>query len=276
MIPLYRGPKFYNYPHTLEEADIVLFGAPHEPTEAYTAKRIKNTSLLREASNWIEDNSLTTPQYYSSIKAHDAGDIQRGEDIERLIKTITIKKAQPIMFGGPHKYTYHVVKTLKPDTLIVLDAHLDLKKEFLGEKFSSATFLRIINEEDIVKKIIYLGVRAYEEEEKTYLDRSQNLILTTPKELNKLINNKDTIYLSLDIDFLDSSYISETPYPEPWGYTPQELIEILKTLVKEEAKIVGADIMEYIPLEGRHSEAKLVSRIILEIVSIINYLKKNE
>ena len=273
MIPLNKQTKFYNYPYNLEEADITLFGAPYKPSEVYTPTRYKNTDFLREASTWIEDNSLSTPQYYSSIKVYDAGDIQDPNDIENLIKIITKNRGTPVMFGGPHKYTYYTVKTLKPDTLIVLDAHLDLKKEFLGEKFSNATFIRNLSDEKVTKKIIFIGARAYEEEEREYLDRDKNIVLITPNELSEYIDRNKTIYLTLDIDFLDSSYISETPYPEAWGYTPTDLINILKTLIKKKVKLVGADVMEYITLEGRHAEAKLVSRLILEVISTINYLE---
>lgn len=274
MIPLNKWTRFYNYPYTIDEANIILFGAPYNISPGHIATRYRNTSFLREASIWNEDNSLSTPQYYSKIKVHDAGDITNEEDIKKIIESLPSYNAKPVMFGGPHKYTYYTVRELKPDTLIIMDAHLDLKKEFLGETFSNATFLRKINEEKNANEILYIGVRAYDDEEKKYLDSNPKIEIVTPPKLEKYIENNKTLYLSLDIDFLDASYITETPYPEYWGHTPAELINILKILVKKKAEIIGADIMEYIPYRGRHSEAKLVSRIILEIISMINYIDR--
>jgi len=267
MIPLEKHPKFYSYPYTIDEADIILIGIP------YREAHHRNTLLVRDASNWLEDNSISTPQYYSHLKICDAGDITSDTDIKEVLANLP-KVKTPIFFGGPHVYTYHIVKALKPSTLIILDAHLDAKDEFQGEKLNSATFVRRIAEEGIVEKIVVIGARSYDEEEFQYVLDSQYIYPQMDYRLPKSEIEGDTIYLSIDIDFLDTSYITETPYPEAWGAGPNDLTNILRELSQSKYKVVGADVMEYLPRRGLHHEAKTVARIILETASVINYIRR--
>ncbi len=281
MKPTQKRIRFYNYPYEYDEAKQILCGilytADTQPTYI-PLTRTSNTTILREASTWIEDNSITTKGYYSQLKVHDIGDIINPQSIKEIIKEIVNENKQITFFGGPHKYTYYItnalIDTIGINKLIILDAHLDLKKEFMGKKFTSATFLRKITEEGKIDKIIIIGARAYQEEEIKFAEKNNIDIINNPKKLTDSISKEDQIYLSIDIDFLDSIYISETPYPEAWGYTPQDIINIFKTLIDNNVRLVGADIMEYLPIQGNHTQAKLVSRIILETLITQHQLTK--
>ena len=64
----------------------------------------------------------------------------------------------------------------------------------------------------------------------------------------KLIKNK-TVYLTFDVDGLDSSIMPATGTPEPGGLLWDETLEIIKIAMKN-SKIVGADINELAPIKG--------------------------
>ncbi len=277
-MPTEKRIRFYNYSNNLEESEIVLCGIPYEIEGEYlplaSQAKIRNTNFIREASIWLEDNAIATPTYYSKIKVHDAGDIESTDDLIKFTELIKKKMKKPIFFGGPHVCTYYPISIYKPRTLIVLDAHLDSKERYLGKDFNSATFVRRICRENLVNEIIIVGARAYEEEEYRFIQDTDKIIMCSPSELSEHIQINEEIYLSIDLDFLDSSYMSETPYPEAWGYTPHDLTKILKTLVEKKVEVVGADVSEFIPVHTLHHQAALAARIILETAALMKYTSK--
>src|SRR5438445_13355220 len=85
------------------------------------------------------------------IPVHDAGDIDTVEDLNETLRRITAVWKElsatgkvPIMAGGEHTVTKSAVEALPTDVgLVNLDAHLDVRDEFLVEKLSNDTFKRL-------------------------------------------------------------------------------------------------------------------------------------
>ena len=66
-------------------------------------------------------------------------------------------------------------------------------------------------------------------------------------QLKKIIRNKK-VYLTFDVDGLDSSLMPATGTPEPGGLFWDETIRIIK-IEEQSAHIVGADINELSPIK---------------------------
>ena len=66
-----------------------------------------------------------------------------------------------------------------------------------------------------------------------------------------MIKNK-TVYLTFDVDGLDSSIMPATGTPEPGGLFWDETLNIIKIAAKN-SNIVGADINELSPIKGFNS-----------------------
>ena len=81
----------------------------------------------------------------------------------------------------------------------------------------------------------------------------------------KLIKNK-TVYLTFDVDGLDSSIMPATGTPEPGGLLWDETLDIIKIAAKN-SKIVGADINELSPIKGFNSYNFLVAKLAYKILS---------
>ena len=81
----------------------------------------------------------------------------------------------------------------------------------------------------------------------------------------KLIKNK-TVYLTFDVDSLDSSIMPATGTPEPGGLFWDETLKILKLAFKN-SNIVGGDVNELAPIKGFNSYNFLVAKLVYKILS---------
>ena len=75
------------------------------------------------------------------------------------------------------------------------------------------------------------------------------------KMLSKL---SDKIYISIDVDVFDCSFIRNTGTPEPGGFFWDQVIEILK-VVFDKKKVIGADIVEFAPDKNDNFKAEAFS-----------------
>ena len=85
------------------------------------------------------------------------------------------------------------------------------------------------------------------------------------KKFKKMIKNK-TVYLTFDVDGLDSSIMPATGTPEPGGLLWDETLDIIRIAAKN-SNIVGADINELSPIKGFNSYNFLVAKLAYKILS---------
>jgi len=278
LLPLQLDLSLSTFRGEVDQADVIVIGVPCYIKASSFNPYIKASDALRIMKNYVEDNSLLfQDRYYSSIKILDLGDVYSRDydaiqtDIATIVKYVIKRKLKAIYIGGEHTFTYYLLKCYKPDNLIFLDAHLDMKDSFYHDKFNNTTFLRRINEE-VDLNIYVIGARAYSQDEFEYVRRNDNIYLLDPKDIANLDLRGET-YISLDIDILDPTYMSSTVYLEPGGIDLDALLNLLKTILEKVDYICGFDIMEYNPRLDRISDAITVLRIFYE-VSLLLTLKR--
>ena len=159
---------FSGYQKTFDEATYTLLGVPFDYTSTYRAGARFAPTAIREASQNIETYSFRTGHNIEKISIHDLGNLDVladvGETLERLrLVTGELLEAgkTPVFIGGEHTITLGIAYALKnPEKLAIIsfDAHLDLRNEYLGQKFSHTTFMRRLNEQVKPKKIIELSL----------------------------------------------------------------------------------------------------------------------
>ena len=84
-------------------------------------------------------------------------------------------------------------------------------------------------------------------------------------KFKKLIKNK-TVYITFDVDGLDSSIMPATGTPEPGGLLWDETLNILR-IASKNSNIVGADINELSPIKGFNSYNFLVAKLAYKILA---------
>ena len=84
-------------------------------------------------------------------------------------------------------------------------------------------------------------------------------------KFKKMIKNK-TVYLTFDVDGLDSSIMPATGTPEPGGLLWDETLKIIR-IASKNSNIIGADINELAPIKNFNSYNFLVAKLAYKILS---------
>lgn len=242
-----------------EEASLVLFGAPFDGTASFRPGTRFGPSAIRNESYGLETYSPYFDRDLMEISVFDGGDLefpfgnpkQVLEDLEQYTEQILDDGKIPVMLGGEHLVTLGTLRALVrkyPDLHIIhLDAHTDLRKEYLGEELSHATVLyqawKLVGD----NRIHQFGIRSGEKEEFLFAKEHTDLhrfCLDGYSECVEKLKGKP-VYFTLDLDVLDPSVFCGTGTPEPGGCTFQELLHAILQLHK--LQIVGCDINELSP-----------------------------
>jgi len=255
-----------------QDAEFVLFGAPFDGTASFRpGARFAPQAMRLNSRDGLETYSPYQDKDLADIRVCDIGDLQFAfgnpaavlDIITQTTKTIVADGKIPVMIGGEHLVSLGAIRALAEKYsdlhIIHLDAHADLRNEYLGEKLSHATVMRRIW--DIVGdgKIFQYGIRSGEKAELVW---GKSHIYTHMFDCNDIETAlKKTagkpIYLSIDLDVLDPSVFSGTGTPEAGGIQFSDLIITL--LKMSNSVIVGADINELCPHYDRSGVSTLVA-----------------
>ena len=197
--------------------------------------------------------------------------------MSKINQEILEKKLFPMTLGGEHSITPGCIapftKKFKNICLLHFDAHADLRDSYNGEKFSHASAIRRCLDYPNVS-VISFGIRNISKEEIPFLKRNSKRIKIfwakdkSKWDLNKfkrLIKNKN-VYITFDVDGLDSGIMPATGTPEPGGLFWDETLNILKIAAKN-SNIVGADLNELSPIKGFNSYNFLAAKLVYKILS---------
>ena len=197
--------------------------------------------------------------------------------MSKINQDILGKKLFPMTLGGEHSITSGCIspftKKFKNICLLHFDAHADLRDSYNGEKFSHASAIRRCLDYPNVS-VISFGIRNISKEEIPFLKRNSKRIKIfwakdkSKWDLNKfkrLIKNKN-VYITFDVDGLDSGIMPATGTPEPGGLFWDETLNILRIAAKN-SNIVGADLNELSPIKGFNSYNFLAAKLVYKILS---------
>ncbi|MBI5680149.1 MAG: agmatinase [Methanobacterium sp.] len=234
-----------------------IIGAPFDSTSTYKTGARFGPKTVREASYNFERYNMVLKKTLDA-NIYDFGDIEviqgnfkkTSQLIESTVSDILEMSIIPIVIGGEHTVSYGVLKAMDVEdiTIIHFDAHMDLRDEYMGEKYSHATVMRRIMDLN-PKGMIQIGLRSSLEEEIKFARENQISYFTSHEvneNLEKVKNTikkvKGPIYLSLDIDMLDPAYAPNVGTPSPCGLNPFQLESLIHSFKGKE--VVGFDLVE--------------------------------
>ena len=272
-----------------QKSVVIPFGL--EKTVSYGGGTKNGPKEIIKASHQVElyDEELNC-EPFKVIGVKTIKPFKINKNINKALKQISLlnqksieKNLFPLTLGGEHSITAGCiepfVKSYKNVTILQFDAHADLRNSYNNQKYSHASAMRRCLDFKNVN-LISIGIRNISKEEMPFLKKNDSRIKIfwakdqkkwNLKYFKRLIKNKN-VYLTFDVDGLDSSIMPATGTPEPGGLFWYETLSLIKTTFKN-ANVIGADINELAPIKGFNSYNFLVAKLAYKILTYKFFLK---
>ena len=265
---------------SLDAAQVVLIPVPYDSTTSFRSGSREGPEAIITASYGLEDYDFELELDVSEIGIHTTGALEPhmagpGPMTERVRDAVTtyLDTGKTVgLLGGEHSITIGSVQAhvdAYPSlSVLYLDAHADLRDEYMGTPFGHASAARRVYE---CCPILLAGVRSLCQEEHDFIRKNNvpvwywdpNSQRSSPEGV--LDSLSDTVYVSVDLDVLDPALMPAVGTPEPGGMNWHQLVSLLGK-VAESRRIVGFDVCELAPADGppacSYTAAKLVYKLV--------------
>jgi agmatinase len=237
-----------------EAASYVVVGAPLDATTTFQPGTRFGPDRVRRFAETYDDYDRRTESRFSALGVHDAGDVSPWDDVAGYLdhlaaelRSVTLDGAVPLTLGGEHTVTYAGVDAVDPDTLVVCDAHLDLRDAYDGNPWSHACVTRRCLDDLDVDRAVIVGARTGSEAE---WDRASDadVEVVPPEEARAWLDGidadtfkNDSVYCSVDVDGLDPGFAPGTGTMEPFGLAPRQARDLVRAVA---AHADGFDVVE--------------------------------
>ena len=217
----------------------------------------------------------------------DAGDVPIGKRnlegnfqlIEATVGAIIDRGAFPVVIGGSHAIAAPALRgygKYQPIDVVHIDGHHDFYRPIRGN-LSAGALRRISEEVPFAQKLTTIGLRptvAPHTGRDIYEDMRQRgvRIITARKfrelgadgAVSSIPKSNRNIYVTLDIDVLDPSFVPEVSVPAVGGLTYLEVSDLLKQL-NTRGNIVGIDVVSVTP---GGTTGLVAAQLILDFLSV--------
>ena len=264
-----------------------LLGVPYDGTCCFRPGARFGPSAIREDSYGIETYCPQLDLDLEDINFTDIGslDVPLGDAeltldyISDATNILLKNNLKPLIIGGEHSITIGIIKSIitnYPDLIMLqLDAHADLRDEWLGSKLSHACTMKRCLEILPSKKIFQIGIRSGTKSEFLEMNNSKRLIQHTLGENAKSLEEAlksfkgRPIYLTFDLDWFDPSVMPGTGTPEPGGYFWGDFAAIINVIKSH--NLIGADVVELSPkLDNTGISSILAAKVIRSLIMLLD------
>jgi agmatinase len=244
-----------------DAAEYVLVGAPLDVSTSFLPGARFGPERVRRFARTFEDYDRRTDSHFSALGVHDHGDVRAWNDAAEylnylggVLRNAVDAGAVPLTIGGEHTVSVAGVRAVDPETVVCLDAHLDLRDEYDGDPLSHACAMRRALE--IADRLVVLGARTGSRAE---YDRAAEADVTsvppesvpewTPDDLD---GGPGRVHLSVDVDAVDPGFAPGTGTMEPFGLHPRETRRVVRAVAPYAA---GFDVVEVNDRDGGQTAA---------------------
>ncbi len=291
-LPTFAGLPYSEDPADLAGVDVAIVGAPFDelvsdrPGARFGPRAIRVASPtasfhLEERIDWSE--ALTVIDYGDApiVPANPGASLAA---IQKTVGEVVAAGAIPVVLGGDHSIAEPDVTACAADGgpvgLLHFDTHTDTADELHGQRRSHGTPMRRLVEDGVVdpERYVQVGLRGWWPEAAD-LAWQESLGITSffmydierdgiesVVESALSVLGQGRVFLTVDVDVLDPAFAPGTGTPEPGGMTPAQLLGACRTAARE-LDLVGADVVETLPLTVEDRTALLANRTVAEILT---------
>ena len=266
---------------TLDDANVVIVPVPYDSTTSFKSGARHGPRAAITASKQLEEWDIELERDTSTVgiytaqemEPHTEGPEAMIERVRRVAGHFMSQDKLVALLGGEHTITLGGVSAALEEhpnlTVLYLDAHADLRDEYMGSRWSHACVARRLYER---APIVQVGVRSMSQDEARFISANDVPVFTWPPfgDIERLAANvierlSAKVYVSIDLDVLDPSIMSAVGTPEPDGMTWVDVTRLLR-LVSERKQIVGFDMVELSPNEGPEACAFTAAKLLYKLI----------
>ena len=278
-----------------ETSQVVVLPVPYELTTSYGQGTRQGPRALLHASQQVElydrefgrecalDWGIHTlpflaPNYGAPEAAH--------AEIAAAVADYTRTGKLVCVLGGEHSISGSVARGLHavhgPFVTVQLDAHADLRDTYEGTPYSHAAAMRRVIDNG-GGPVLQLGIRSLGAEEAAFIRDEPEAVRTFFAEqvhagehrdaLREFVRDKP-VYLTIDVDCFDAALMPATGTPEPDGLLWHEVIDIVRTVAAESARVLLFDIMELAPIPSMQAPDYLAAKLAYKVMSLSMAFRK--
>jgi agmatinase len=294
--------SFLGLPHVAAEQDqlraaaagAAIYGLPFDATTISRTGSNYGPRGIRDVScQFLTYNATFDFDLVAALHPVDTGDCdvalanaQRTfERAQADLAQILAAGALPVMFGGDHSVTIPAVRAVRDHVqdpgLVLIDTHLDTAADVGGELLNHCCpITRAVDAGFDPQKIVLVGISGWmnpraeidycREHGITVIwleelwEHGAAWVIDRAREITRAA--ADGVYLSFDVDALDSAHAVGTCCPTTAGMTSREAIELVRGVSR--GGLLGVDVVETSPsLDSSSATALMAGRVALEAMA---------
>ncbi len=267
-----------------EKAGILLQSIPYDGTSTWGKGADDGFPAFLEASENMELYDIETDSEVYLKGVHILDEIRENQSPEEVFHAVR-KKTEELLetgkfltfFGGEHSISIGIIEAFRKRysnlSVLQLDAHTDLRPEYMGSEFNHACAMHRANK---TCNLVQVGIRSMDESERPFIKKEKcffaHEMFSDPSWMDRSIEQlTEKVYLSIDLDVFDPSIMPSTGTPEPGGMEWNTMMTYLRK-VAESKEIVGFDIVELAPIQNFKAPDFLVAKLYYKLLSYIFYI----
>jgi len=264
-----------------KQAKIVILPVPYDSTSEWRSGSRHGPQAIIDASQYLElydleldceifKAGIATLPWVEPVLSSPQDMIDR---VYKVVKGLIQKAKFVVLLGGEHSLSLGAVRAFKEAfprlSVLQLDAHADLRDEYLGTRYGQACVMRRILE---VCPICQVGLRSLSQEEKQFSAQKRvkpfymSDLASHRASVDRIVESlSQDVYITIDADVLDPSIMPAVGTPEPDGMSWRQILDIVKSVTLHK-HVVGFDLVEFCPGEGPHSCAFLLAKLAYTLI----------
>jgi agmatinase len=265
----------------LQKAKTAILPVPYDSTSEWRSGSRHGPHAIIDASQYLElyDLELDRDIYKVGISTLPQVEplLSSPEDmIDRVYEAVAglvQQRKLVVLLGGEHSLSLGAVRAFKRAfpklSVLQLDAHADLRNEYLGTKYGQACVMRRILE---LCPTSQAGIRSLSREEQQFLKGKRlkpfymSDLASGTVSVGQIVNSlSEDVYITIDVDVLDPSIMPAVGTPEPDGMSWRQILDIVESVTIHK-HVVGFDLMEFCPAEGPSSCAFLLAKLAYKVI----------
>jgi agmatinase len=281
--------------HDVGDAEVAIFGAPLDAGTTYRPGTRFGPQGIRRATNLFGTyNYEMGVDLREQLNLADIGDVcaipgnleKSFDQISKAIGHVAAAGTFPVVLGGDHSIGYPTIRGLAPYVdgnigIIHFDRHVDTQEIDLDERMHTTPFFHATNIKNApATNLVQIGIGGWQAPRAgVKVGRGRGTTIMTVGDVERVGIDKiaetalelawqgaKAVYLSFDIDVIDSGFVPGTGWPEPGGLLPREALGLVRRVA--EGGLSGMEIVECSPPYDWAEQTSLLSaRVVLDTLA---------